>query len=230
VLDGHGVPELYVPMRARQVLVVAPGFGHVEDLKRLRRYIKEFRPVLIGVDSGADTLLDAGFIPEVIVGDPDGITTEALRAATEVVLPAQSDGHAPGLDRIQDLGIGAVTFPASANAEDLALLLAEAHGACLVVTVGFQATLREFLDRGTGGSIPSTFLTRLKLGSKLVDGRAVAELHRSRVSGGIVFLLMLAALAAVGVALLVSDVGSVYPTLLVGAWQNFVSWAGGLFK
>jgi uncharacterized membrane-anchored protein len=228
VLDGHGVPELYVPMRDRQALVLAPGYGHVDDLKRLRRYIKEYRPVLIGVDAGADTLLVAGMKPDVIVGDPDGISTEALRAATEVVLPAQSDGHAPGLDRIQDLGIGAVTFPASANPEDLALLLAEAHGASLVVTVGFQATLREFLDRGTGGSIPSTFLTRLKLGSKLVDGKAVAELHRSRVSAGMVLLLVLTVAAAIGAALLVSDVGSVYPALLAGAWHNFTSWLGGL--
>jgi uncharacterized membrane-anchored protein len=230
VLDGHGVPELYVPMRGRQALVVAPGLGHMDDLRRLRRYIKEFRPVLIGVDAGADTLMDAGLTPDVIVGDPDGITTEALRAATEVVLPAQPDGHAPGLERIQDLGIGAVTFPASANAEDLALLLAEAHGASLVVTVGFQATLREFLDRGTGGSIPSTFLTRLKLGGKLVDSHAVAELHRSRVSAGIVLLLVLAVVAVVAVALLVSDVGSVYPALLSGAWHNFVGWLGGLFS
>ena len=105
-------------------------------------------------------------------------------------MPAHMDGHAPGLERVQDLGIGAVTFPASGNAEDLALLLADTHGADLVVTVGFQATLHEFLDRGRSGSNPSTFLTRLKLGSKVVDGKAVATLHRSRVSVGAVVLLV----------------------------------------
>ena len=87
------------------------------------------------------------------------------------MVPADTDGHAPGLERIQDLGIGAVTFPSSGNPEDLALLIAESHGACLVVTVGTQATLAEFLDRGRSGSNPSTFLTRLKLGARLVDGR-----------------------------------------------------------
>lgn len=228
VLDGHGVPELFVPMRDRQVLVVAPGYGHVDDLKRLKRYIKEYRPVLIGVDAGADTLREAGFKPDIIVGDPDGISTETLRAGAEVVLPAQADGHAPGLDRIQDLGIGAVTFPASANAEDLALLMAEAHGASLVITVGFQASLREFLDRGRSGSNPSTFLTRLKLGSKLVDGKAVATLHRSRVSFGAVLMLVLAVVAAVAVALLVSGVSTAYPALFVNSWHDFTAWVGGL--
>ncbi|AHH99797.1 putative cytokinetic ring protein SteA [Kutzneria viridogrisea] len=230
VLDGHGVPELYVPMRDRQVVVVAPGYGHADDLKRLKRFIREYRPVLVGVDAGADTLREAGFKPDIIVGDPDGISTETLKSGAEVVLPAQSDGHAPGLDRIQDLGIGAVTFPATANAEDLALLLAEAHGASLVITVGFQATLREFLDRGRSGSNPSTFLTRLKLGSKLVDGQAVATLYRSRVSFGAVLLLVLAVVAAVAVALLVSDVATAYPALFSDAWHSFTAWLGGLIS
>ncbi|MBV8931634.1 MAG: thiamine pyrophosphokinase [Kutzneria sp.] len=230
VLDGHGVPEVYVPMHGRQVLVVAPGYGHDGDLKRLKRYIKEYRPVLIGVDAGADTLRAAGFRPDVIVGDPDGISTETLRAGAEVVIPARPDGHAPGIDRIQDLGIGAVTFPATANPEDLALLLAEAHGASLVVTVGFQASLREFLDRGRSGSNPSTFLTRLKLGGKLVDGEAVVALHRSRVSFGTVVLLVASVATAMAVAMAVSDLAGSYPALLASAWHSCMAWLGGLFS
>ncbi|WP_367137276.1 putative cytokinetic ring protein SteA [Saccharothrix sp. HUAS TT1] len=210
LLDGIGVPELHVPMRDRQVLVVAAGPRHAEELRELRKYVREHRPVLIGVDAGADTLHDAGYAPDVIVGDPDAIGTATLRAGSEVVVPAQIDGHAPGLERIQDLGIGAVTFPATGNAEDLALLLAEAHGASLVVTVGVQAGLREFLDRGNAGSTPSTFLTRLKLGDKLVDGHAVATLHRGRVSTGLVVLLVVASVVAVVAALAVSGVGQVY--------------------
>jgi uncharacterized membrane-anchored protein len=139
------------------------------------------------------------------------------------------DGHAPGLERVQDLGIGAVTFPASGNPEDLALLLADAHGASLVVTIGFQATLSEFLDRGRSGSNPSTFLTRLKLGSKIVDGRAVATLHRSRVSIGAVVVLVLAALVAVAVALAVSGVGGAYAHWAADTWDSFVTWIKGLF-
>ncbi|MEV0679749.1 putative cytokinetic ring protein SteA [Actinosynnema sp. NPDC050436] len=230
LLDGIGVPEVFVPVRDRQVLVVAGGPQHAEELRRLRKYIREYRPVLIGVDAGADTLHDAGYKPDVIVGDPDGIGTAALKAGAEVVVPAQTDGHAPGLERIQDLGIGAVTFPATGNAEDLALLLAEAHGASLVVTVGLRAGLREFLDRGHSGSNPSTFLTRLKLGSKLVDGEAVATLHRSRVSLGVMLLLVLAAVVAMVAALAVSGVGQVYVDVAVDGFRSVVDWFKGLFS
>ncbi len=230
ILDGVGVPELYESLQDREVLVVAPGHEHAEDLRRLRRYIKEHRPVLIGVESGADTLCAAGYRPQVIVGDPDGIRTETLQSGAEVVVPADTDGHAPGLERIQDLGIGAVTFPASGNAEDLALILADTHGASLVVTVGSQATLAEFLDRGRSGSNPSTFLTRLKLGSRLVDGKAVATLHRARVSTTAVVLLILAVLIAIGVALAVSDAGPTYFHWLTGAYHHAVTWLKGLLK
>ena len=230
ILDGVGVPELYESMKDREVLVVAPGHGHAEDLRRLKRYIKEHRPVLVGVESGADTLCAAGYRPKVIVGDPDGIRTETLKCGAEVVVPADADGHAPGLERIQDLGIGAVTFPASGNAEDLALILADAHGASLVVAVGSQATLAEFLDRGRSGSNPSTFLTRLKLGSRLVDGKAVATLHRARVSTGAVVLLILAVLIAVAVALAVSDGGHFYLHWVSDAYRNVAGWIRGLFS
>ncbi|WP_158889119.1 putative cytokinetic ring protein SteA [Amycolatopsis anabasis] len=229
ILDGVGVPEVRVPVRDRHVLVVAPGKGHAEDLKKLKKYIAEHRPVLVGVDSGADTLRAQRYRPDIIVGDPHGIDAETLKSGGEVVVPAQPDGHAPGVERIQDLGIGAVTFPASGNSEDLALLLADAHEASLVVTVGFQATLREFLDHGRSGSNPSTFLTRLKLGTKLVDGKAVATLHRSRVSVGAIVLLVLAALVVVIAALLVSDVGDVYLDWVADTWNSFTSWVKGLF-
>lgn len=229
ILDGVGVPELRLSLRDRHVLVVAAGNGHAEDLKKLKKYIGEHRPVLVGVDGGADTLIAQGHTPDVIVGDPLGIEAETLKCGAEVVVPAQPDGHAPGVARIQDLGIGAVTFPASGNAEDLALLLADAHEASLVVTVGFQATLREFLDHGRSGSNPSTFLTRLKLGTKLVDGKAVATLHRGRVSGGMILFLVLAALAVVAAALLVSDAGEVYLDWITDTWRSFTNWVKGLF-
>ncbi|HEX6357652.1 putative cytokinetic ring protein SteA [Actinophytocola sp.] len=230
ILDGVGVPELSVPIHRRQVLVVAPGRGHIEDLKRLKRYIAEHRPVLIGVDAGADTLRQFGYRPDVIVGDPDALSTETLRCGAEVVVPAHTDGHAPGLARVQDLGIGAVTLPSTGNSEDLALLLADTHGADLVVTVGFQATLHEFLDRGRSGSNPSTFLTRLKLGSKVVDAHAVATLHRARVSIGAVVVLVLAALIAVAVGLAVSGVGRAYGEWIGDTWQSVMNWIGGVFS
>lgn len=230
LLDGVGVPEVDVDMDGRHVVVVSSGSGHEEELKSLKPFIKEYRPVLIGVDAGADTLRRLGYKPDLIVGDPEAIETDTLKCGAQVVLPAHSDGHAPGLERIQDLGIGAMTFPASGSSEDLALLLADHHGALLIVSVGSAATLDEFLDRGRRDSNPSTFLTRLKLGSKLVDAKAVATLYRSRVSGGAVLLLVLAAFVAIAVALAVSGAGDGYLNHARVLWDSFYHWAGGLLK
>src|SRR5262249_14722770 len=169
IIDRVGVPDVNVPIRGRQVLVVAPGHNHIEDLAGLKHFIQEYQPVLIGVEAGADALRAAGHRPHLVVGDPHRVGTDTLKSAAEGVGPAHPDGFAPGLGRIQDLGIGAVTFPSVSNPEDLALLLADAHGAELVIAVGFHATLHEFLDRGRSGSNPSTFLTRLRLGNKLID-------------------------------------------------------------
>ncbi|GAA2789378.1 putative cytokinetic ring protein SteA [Saccharopolyspora taberi] len=229
LLDGIGVPDLEIQMEHRHVLVLAPGYGHADDLKRLRRYIREYRPVLIGVEGGADTLLKAGYRPDVIVGDPGCIGTETLKCGAEVVIPAHVDGHAPGLERIQDLGIGAVTFPAAGNPEDLALLLAEAHRADLVATVGFQATLNEFLDRGRSGSNPSTFLTRLRLGGRVVDGTALATLQRSQTPTGALMLLVFAVLAVAFVALTVSGLGVSYLGVLTDVGNSVFAYLKGLF-
>lgn len=228
ILDGVGVPGLRAGMKDRHALVIAPGNDHAADLKRLKKYIAEHRPVLIGVDAGADTLRQQGYTPDVVVGDPNAVESVTLKHSGEIVIPAQLDGYAPGIDRIQDLGVGAVTFPSTGNAEDLALLLADSHEATLVVTVGFQATLAEFLDRGRSGSNPSTFLTRLKLGTKVVDGKAVAMLHRSRISVLAVVLLVVCALVAVAAALLVSDVGDVYLDWAAEQWRSLTTWIKGL--
>ena len=110
LLDGVGVPDVQVDLADRQVLVVAAGYDHVADLARLRRFIREYRPRLIGVGAGADALLAAGHRPDLIVGNPAEVSEEALTCGADVVVPAFTDGHAPGLHRVQDLGAGAVTF------------------------------------------------------------------------------------------------------------------------
>jgi uncharacterized membrane-anchored protein len=207
LLDGVGVPHVQVDLAGRQVLVVAAGYDHVADLNRLRGFIREYRPRLVGVGAGADALLAAGHRPDLIVGNPSEVSTEALTCGADVVVPAFTDGHAPGLHRVQDLGAGAVTFPSSANPEDLALLLAHHHGASMIITVGLSATMGEFLDRGRSGSNASTFLTRLQTGGRVVDGRVVAALYRNRISGWVVLLLLLAVVTAAVAALLVSHAG-----------------------
>ncbi|MEK6440830.1 putative cytokinetic ring protein SteA [Pseudonocardia sp. T1-2H] len=228
LLDGHGVPKVDVSLAGKQVLVVAAGFDHVPELVKLKNYIKEYQPVLVGVGAGADALMSAGHKPHLIVGDPADVSTEALTSGADVVVPAFADGHAPGLHRVQDLGASAVTFPSSANAEDLALLLAHHHGASMIVTVGLSATMAEFLDRGRSGSNASTFLTRLQTGGTLVDGQVIAQLYRSRISTGALLLLLGAAIVAVVAALLVSDAGDAVvawvTNLGLGLFETIKGW------
>jgi uncharacterized membrane-anchored protein len=224
LLDGHGVPDIEVDMVGRHVLVVAAGFDHTDELRRLRHYIRECKPVLVGVGAGADALLTAGYTPHLIVGDPAGVSHAALVGGADIVVPADPSGHAPGLHRVQDMGASAVTFPSSANPEDLALLLAAHGGAALVVTVGLSASMAEFLDRSRATSNASTFLTRLQVGGALVDGSVLATLYRSRVPVGVVVLMVLAAIVSGLVALLVSDAGDAVLSWLSQLWVGALSW------
>ncbi|MFD4180877.1 putative cytokinetic ring protein SteA [Rhodococcus sp. NPDC058514] len=230
LIDGVGVPDIDVDLQDRHVVVVADGTDHIADLKNLKPFIKEYSPILIGVGAGADALANAGYRPDLIVGDPEDISSATLKSGAEVVLPADPDGHAKGLERIQDLGIGAMTFPASGAPADLALLLADHHGASLIVTVGSTVSLDEFFDRGRRESNPAAFMTRLKVGPKLVDAKAVATLYRSRVSGGAIALLVLAALTAVIVALVVSNIGGEALDWAIATWNSFATWVQGLLK
>ncbi|MCW2687268.1 MAG: putative rane-anchored protein [Mycobacterium sp.] len=227
LIDGIGIPDVDVDLRRRHVVVVAEEPNATDDLKSLKPFIKEYQPILIGVGTGADVLRKAGYRPQLIVGDPEQISAETLRCGAQVVLPADADGHAPGLERIQDLGVGAMTFPAAGSAADLALLLADHHGAALIVTAGHTATIEEFFDRSRQQSNPSTFLTRLKVGEKLVDAKAVATLYRSRISGGAIAMLVLAMLIAVIVALWVSRADTAVLDWIVNYWNRFSSWVQG---
>jgi uncharacterized membrane-anchored protein len=229
LLDGVGVPDVATPIEGRHVLVVVRGYDYKEDLQALRSYIRDYRPVLIGVDGGADALVEAGYRPDMIIGDMDSVSDEVLKSGAEVVVHAYADGRAPGLARVQDLGVEAITFPAAATSEDIAMLLADEKGAKLIVAVGTHATLVEFLDKGRGG-MASTFLTRLRLGGKLVDAKGVSRLYRSRISTTALVVLVLAAFLAIGSALAVSAAGRVYFDLLVDQWNSFVFWLENLFS
>ena len=224
LIDGIGIPDIDVDVYRRHVVVVTDGPAAAEDLKTLKPFIKEYQPVLVGVGAGADVLREEGYRPQLIVGNPEQISAESLKCGAQVVLPADADGHAGGLERIQDLGIGAMTFPAAGSAADLALLLVDHHGASLIVTVGHSASIEEFFDRSRAQSNPSTFLTRLKVGEKLVDAKAVATLYRSHISGGAIALLVLAVLFAVVAALWVSHADTVVIDWLSTYWNRITLW------
>jgi uncharacterized membrane-anchored protein len=229
LLDGVGIPEIRTRFAGRHAVVVVRGHGYDRDLKALKHYIREYHPVLVGVDGGADALIEAGYKPHMIVGDMDAVSDTALGSGAEVVVHAYPDGRAPGLLRVQDLGIEAVTFPTSGTSEDAAMLLADDKGAEVIVAVGSHATLNEFLDRGRAG-MASTFLTRLRLGAKLVDADTVSRLYRSRISGAALLLLVIAALVAVVAALAISDSGRTYLDSLHHDWTDVVNWIQDKFS
>ncbi|WP_369372131.1 putative cytokinetic ring protein SteA [Promicromonospora sp. Populi] len=228
LLDGVGVPDIRTPIDGRHVLIVVRGYHYREDLAQLRSYIRENSPVLIGVDGGADAIIDAGWQPDMIVGDMDSVSDRALACGAEIVVHAYRDGKAPGLERVKALGVDPVVFPATGTSEDITMLLADDKGAELIVAVGTHATLVEFLDKGRSG-MASTFLTRLRVGGKLVDAKGVSRLYRTRISNTQLTLLSGAGVAAVLAALASTSAGQTFFGLIGARFDDVVSWISNLF-
>lgn len=183
LLDAIRLPAIRTELAGRHVLIVVRGYGYKLDLASLRRgYIPDFRPVLVGVDGGADALLELGLKPDIIIGDMDSVSTKALVSGAELILHAYADGRAPGAERLDALGLSYGTFEAMGTSEDVAMLLAYEKGAELIVAVGCHASLIELMDKGRKG-MASTFLVRLRVGPKLVDAKGVSQLHRSGGTG-----------------------------------------------
>ena len=208
------LPPLRTVCKGRHALVVVRGHDYKHDLAALRSYIKEFRPILIGVDGGADALLEIGFKPEIIVGDFDSVSREALNTAKDLVHHVHPDGRAPGRETLADWGVKYHEFVAEGTSEDIAMLLAWEAGASLIVAVGTHASMVEFLDKGRKG-MASTFLTRLRLGPALVDAKGVSSLYEQRVRRLDWFLLIGSALVVMAVVVAVSPP---IRTLLDGFW------------
>ncbi len=227
LVDGIRVPELRTSIEGRHVLVVARGYRHREDLQALRAYIREFRPVMVAVDGGANALIDSGYKPRLIVGDMDSVSDRALRCGAELVVHAYPNGVAPGLARVRDFGLAPVICPATGTSEDLAVLLADEMGATLIVAVGMRFSLAEFLDKGRSG-MASAVLTRMKVGDKIVDAKGVSRLYRSRISGWALLTLVLAAFVAVVAAASVSEPTKVFLGFLLAQWDAFRFWLTGL--
>jgi uncharacterized membrane-anchored protein len=228
LVDGIATPEIRTRIEGRHVLVVVRGHHYREDLATLRPYIREFKPLMVAVDGGADALLEAGYRPHIIVGDMDSVSDRGLACGAELVVHAYPDGQAPGLARVQSLGLTAVVCPAQGTSEDVALLLADQKGASLIVAVGTHNTLDEFLDKGRAG-YSSTFLTRLRVGGKLVDAKGVSRLYRPRVSGWALMSLVLAASATVLIILAYSRTGQIFLRYLSTQWDVVRYWLSGLF-
>ena len=201
--EGIGFPALETRFRDRHALVVVRGPGHKRDLRIVRPYVRDFRPVLVAVDGGADALLEAGYKPHVIVGDMDSVSDRALGSGAEILIHAYENGTAPGAERVRALGLDHHIVPAPATSEDLALLLAYEKGAELIVADGAHFNLIEFLERNRSG-MASTFLTRLRVGEILVDAKGVSRLVSRQVGIWPLVLVAAAGLGALVVAVAVS--------------------------
>ncbi len=196
-------PAVRTEFRERHALIVVRGTTYRRDLRTLRAYIGDTRPVLVGVDGGADAILEEGFAPDMVLGDMDSATDAVLTCGAEVVVHAYPDGRAPGLERLRDLGLEPVIVPAIGTSQDLAMLLAHENGAELIVSVGAHFNLTEFLDKNRSG-MSSTFLTRLRIGETLVDAKGVSRLYNPGVRGWQMWAFLAVALLLILVVVLSS--------------------------
>ena len=219
-------------MKDRKVVIVSPSEEHRNQIKGLRNFIREYEPVLVGVDGGADSLIALGYTPDLIVGNPKEIDTETLRCGARVILPADPDGTAEGLERIQDLGIGAMTFPAATDsATDLALLLADFHEAELIVQVGDSLDLDDIFAAKSHAT-PAAMLTRLKAGNRLVDSSAIINLYTVSSGSSLAWLwAILGVLVALAVIVLVVGMGGdgTFVDNLIDTWNNIALTVQGWF-
>lgn len=173
------IPDLKTSFRGKHSLIVVRGKNYLDDLSVIRPYINEIKPVLIGVDGGADALRSLGYCPHLIIGDMDSISDETLKCGAEIIVHAYPDGRAPGMERIRSLGLDAKILPAPGTSEDVAMLLAHQLGTELIVAVGTHSNVIDFLEKGRKG-MASTFLVRMKVGSILVDAKGVSKLYRQK--------------------------------------------------
>src|SRR5919112_1530168 len=216
LLHGEGIPVLDLELAGRPVAAVARDFDWQSDLAAVRRFVAEQDPVLVGVDAGADVLLNAGLIPALLVVGQEGligasggpaVTDRALTSADHVLVHADSAGRLVGAERLERLGVRSARIAAAGTTTDVAVLVVHAKEAEVIVAVGAHPGLEELLDRQRGG-LASTFLTRLKVGSRLVDAKAVPALYSGRIPRWRLWLLLLVALLAVVAAVLTTRVGA----------------------
>jgi uncharacterized membrane-anchored protein len=216
-------PATRATFRDRQVLIVVRGDRHRRDIKALRAYIRDVRPLVVAVDGGADGALEEGLKPDLILGDMDSASDEALRCGAELVVHAYPDGRAPGRERLLEMGLEHSVVPAAGTSEDVAMLMAFEKGADLIVCVGAHFNLIEFLDRKRGG-MSSTFLTRLRIGEKLVDAKGVSRLYNPGSTVGPLALFLAAFIVLLVIVIATSPALSNLAELL---WLKIRIWLGG---
>lgn len=207
------VPDIKTDLVGKHALIVVRGMDYKRDLATIKAYIDEVKPILIGVDGGGDALMEFGYTPDIIIGDMDSVSDECLKASKEVVVHAFKDGRAPGVERVEELGIKPVIYPSPGTSEDIALLLSYEKNADLIVALGTHTNMIDFLEKGRPG-MASTFLVRLKVGDRLVDARGVNKLYGSSFDPKYLGFILIAALIPVIVLTLLNPITRSFMTLM----------------
>lgn len=214
ILNDINYPQIKTVMKGKHVVVVVRGQGYKEDLMAIKPYIHDVKPVLVAVDGGADALIELGLKPHLIIGDMDSVSDSSLKCKAELIVHAYLDGKAPGIERLQKLGLEYKVFPVAGTSEDAALLLAHANGAELIVAVGTHSNMIDFLEKGRSG-MASTVLVRIKVGSKLVDAKGVSKLYRPKVYFGQIAQILIAGLIPIFIVSSISPILSQFWRILL---------------
>ena len=228
LLESVDLPHIMTKFKGRHALIVVRGHDYKKDLVALRSYVREMKPIMVGVDGGADALLEMGYKPLMIVGDMDSVTDEALKGQAELVVHGYTDGRAPGKARLDELGLESVSFFYPGTSEDVAMLIAYEKGAEMVVLVGGHSNLIEFLDKDRKG-MASTFLVRLRLGPALIDAKGVSELYNSRVKAWQLALMALAALVTIVIIVMLSEPARQFISVMAMRFQVWLMKLQSLF-
>jgi len=221
LLDGRGLPVVDIDLEGRHVLVLSGGALYAQQLKDIRTYLRERKPVIIAIGDGADTALEHAYAAQIIVGNVESVSERAMRAAKMVIVHDPTGADA-GMTRADALGVSRTTSEAGIASSDLAVLLAHAQGASVIVTVGMETRLLDFLQ-GAGDHNAGTFLTRLQAGGSLIDARALAQVYRHRYSRWTVIGLLVAGFTALGLAMVATPGGRSW---LESAWDTVSAWLG----
>lgn len=221
LLESVDLPQITTRFSGRQALIVVRGHNYKQDLVALRPYIREVKPILVAVDGGADALLEMGYHPDMVIGDMDSVSDKALSGRAELVVHGYSDGRAPGMKRLEDLGLTSTVFHYPGTSEDIAMLVAFEKGAELIVMVGSHNNLIEFLDKDRKG-MASTFLMRLRVGGALVDAKGVSRLYSNRVKGWHLAIMVAAALLVIMLIILLSEPVRQFISVLAMRFQVWI--------
>ena len=213
-LDGEGVPAVQTALAGRPVLVVCDGPHVAADLAKLKRWIHDVEPLVVGVGVGLDAARAAGLRPHLFVGNPEHVAEQSLRRGMEAVVRCDRDAPPSGLDRAQALGVAASVFPVPVPDEDAALLIVDAAGPAYVVLAGSRASVADLVDR-TRPQMAGSFLARLRIGTRVLDAATMAAVHRRPARTWPLWLLaLLLVAAAAAVVVLVGD------ATVVGEWRD----------